>query len=113
MTTTFPTAYQPQYSAELDEETKVLTASFGDGYEQRVADGINNIRRKWSVRYMQVTADIDAIQTFLKATKGVDSFYWTPPRGATGKWIVEGSLKRNVENFGYESISVTFKEVFE
>lgn len=113
MTATFPIKYQPEYSAELGLEQKVLTAQFGDGYEQRIADGINNTRRKWKLKFVYTTPDIDVIETFLLATKGVDSFNWTPPRGLVGKWVLQDAFQRNVENFGYESISATFREVFE
>ena len=110
---TFPTKYQPEYSASQPIKPKVLRVSFGDGYEQRVPDGINNIKRSWTLSYQQETPDADIIEAFLKSTKGADSFTWTPPRGSTGSWIISSEgWTREVANFGYEKINVTFEEVF-
>jgi hypothetical protein len=37
-------------SAALTTKPRVRTAMFGDGYEQRLADGINNAPRAWSLQ---------------------------------------------------------------
>ena len=108
---TFPN-YQPDYGTSLDITPKVRKSSFGDGYTQRVKDGINNTPRKWSVTFTQVTSVIDEIETFLIATGGTTNFTWTPPRGATGKWCVEQNWTRSVANFGYETLTSVFEEDF-
>lgn len=111
---TFPTGYQPEYAATQPIKPKVLRVSFGDGYEQRIPDGLNNIKRSWSLTYQKKTSDIDTIEAFLKVTKGAAAFTWTPPRGDVGNWIVSAEgWTRDVANYGYEKITVTFEEVFE
>ena len=43
---------------------KVLRASFGDGYEQRVANGINSIEEKYSILWTFLMEKLE-LQSFL------------------------------------------------
>jgi phage-related protein len=91
---------------------RVITSQFGDGYQQRIGDGINTNPRSWSLRFTRLTADIDAIEAFLDARKGTESFVWVPPRGLTGKWIcAEWSSIEHTDKV--QEIFATFNEVFE
>lgn len=111
---TFPTEYSPEYGAQVETKHSVMRAQFGDGYIQRVPDGINSKRRVWSLNYKYKTADIDIIEDFINDTLGAEAFIWTPPRGPIGRWeLKDGSMSRTVSNYGYEDLSVTFSEVFE
>jgi len=47
--TTF--TFSPKYGAALSKEPRVKMAQFGDGYQQRVGDGINTIAREWSLNF--------------------------------------------------------------
>lgn len=110
--TEFPVQYQPEYSATQSTTFNTLSAQFGDGYKQMIADGINNIRQEWSLVYTYPTADIDVIESFLNNTNGVDPFTWTPPRGTQSTYrITDAGFKREVANFGYEKITVSFERV--
>lgn len=103
----------PSYPASQPVKPLVLKAQFGDGYEQRVGDGINTMARTWNVQFnLRLAAEIDAIEAFLKARAGVQSFDWTPPRGAAGKWVCE-SWTPGLEQPVYASLSAVFREVFE
>ena len=45
---------------------RVLSAKFGDGYEQRVLDGINNIEETYSISFKnRAQAEINTIADFL------------------------------------------------
>lgn len=102
--------YIPVYGATETTRARVLKAQFGDGYTQRVADGINTQPRTWSLSFSKTQADIETILTFLRTEGGVTSFTWTPPRGAVGKWICE---EWNIAvNDGYDALTVQFVEVF-
>jgi len=47
-------------------QRRVLSAKFGDGYEQRVLDGINNIEETYSVSFKnRQKAEINTIADFL------------------------------------------------
>ena len=50
---------------------RVLKQQFGDGYEMRIRDGINNVQRKFSLTFNNRTkADVDNLHQFF--TGGLD-----------------------------------------
>ena len=54
---------------------KTFTANFGDGYEQRVADGINSIKETYALSFAtRPKAEIDDIVAFLDTKAGVTAF---------------------------------------
>jgi len=59
---------------------KLITrkAQFGDGYAQRVVDGINNRSSSFNLQFIDSAATITAILAFLDAHAGATAFYWTP-----------------------------------
>lgn len=101
----------PEYGADVEVKPKVNRAVFGDGYEQRVRDGINTKARSWSLTFMKTSSDIDSIDAFLSNEAGAGSFDWTPPKGSAGKWVCD-SWKRGVPNPAYDTLTATFREVF-
>jgi phage-related protein len=56
----------------------VRKAQFGDGYAQRVADGLNNVASSFNLQFIGDAAKIAAVLAFLRAKAGAESFYWTP-----------------------------------
>ena len=103
--------FTPAYSAQVNKKPRVRKAAFGDGYEQRVPDGINTIKRVWSLRFTKSSADIAAVDAFLSEHGGTTSFDWTPPRGAAGKWICD-EWNEGLDGFNKDTITATFTEVF-
>lgn len=61
-----------------DATLKVRKVTFGDGYTQRAADGINNRSSSYQLTFMGDAAKIAAILAFLDAHVGATAFYWTP-----------------------------------
>ena len=100
------------YGASESFEPRVLVANFGDGYTQRSADGINNLPRKWPLSFSVSPTVGQEIIDFLKTANGVQSFDWTPPIGAAGKWLCK-SWSRRLTTFGTHDVSAEFVEVFE
>lgn len=91
---------------------RVRRAQFGDGYSQATKDGINARISSWTVAMTNLRED-DALQVtdFLDRNAG-QSFYWTPPRSITqGRFMCSDYTLTPVE-FGLQSISATFDEVF-
>lgn len=96
---------------------RVRTASFGDGYSQSAADGINNKQTSWSVSIIGVKGgscanivNIDNVISFLDARAGYQSFTWTPPGGSQGKYISEQYTITKAGSLF--TVSTTFTEVF-
>ena len=105
--------YTPDNSAQVSVKPRVLKSSFGDGYEQRTGDGINLRPRTWTLTFnTRTAAEIAPIQAFLEARNGVESFDWTPPSGAAGKFICE-DWTQTVVRFGINDLSASFREVYE
>lgn len=79
MVETFPN-YPVHYGTSVKTEIKILKADFGDGYTQRAADGLNNIKESWDVEWKNIDKDTAfEIVNFIKARKGYQGFFWTPP----------------------------------
>ena len=105
--------WSPSYPASQSVKPRVLKAQFGDGYEQRIGDGINTRPRTWSVQFNNRSkAEIAQIDAFLSASNGQIAFDWTPPTGAAGKWICE-NWEESLSMHHFSSLSATFREVFE
>ena len=57
---------------------KIHVASFGDGYEQRIADGINNLNQAMSLSFTtRPKAEIDDLVAFFESLGGVSKFRLT------------------------------------
>lgn len=107
--TTF--TWSPAPGATQTKQPRTKIAPFGDGYQQRVGDGINRTARVWTLQFTRVTADIDAIDAFLAERGGIASFDWTPPKGPAGKFICKSWTENMIASVA-QSISATFEEVF-
>lgn len=101
---------QPDYSAQKKLTPRVRKAQFGDGYEQRVADGLNSKLQMWSVTFKRATDEAEAIYDFLEERGAVEAFAWTSPDGYTAAWLCdEHTLTR--DNYGWSTVGATFREV--
>lgn len=100
----------PDASIEVSHDPKVTIAKFGDGYEQRMSLGLNADLQKWSLNFSGNRTRIDAIDQFLRARKGAESFTWVNPDSETIK-VVCRSWKKKRERAALVSISCTFEQV--
>lgn len=106
--------WSADYGASVDLQPRVKQVSFGDGYEQRVADGINTLRQMWQLNFSNRTlTEINAIDTFLRARGGIEAFDWTPPRASVAGKFVCRSWQRTAVAGVIDSISAKFEQVFE
>lgn len=106
--------YGVAQGASKDITPRVLSAKFGDGYEQRVGDGINIRPRMWSITLQSKSvATINAAEAFLEARAdlGNEAFNWTPPSGAAGVWVCK-SWRRSDDTYSTSTLTATFEEVF-
>lgn len=82
---------QSLLSPNINKRVKhsVLKVSFGDGYEQRVKNGINATREYWTVSYVYMTkAQADVVRAALVAVGAWDYFTWTPYGDTVSKKFV-------------------------
>lgn len=72
--------WQPSYSSTVNHVPRVKYIAFGDGYEQRVADGINNSLMDLDLTFeLRSYKESFAILHFLYCRAGQASFVWIPP----------------------------------
>ena len=98
-------------------EPRVLKAQFGDGYEMRVRDGINNTPRSWGLTFNNRTKeDIDKLYKFINTLASVDTAKLTVPNSVDGEETVTVVLEgysRVLSYDSYYSLTCTAREVFE
>ena len=98
---------------------KVIKTSFGDGYEMRMVDGINNTPRNWSLVFNNRTNDdIDNLYAFFQQLAGVSTCRLTVPDTTAGGneeavTVVIEEYNRTFGQAEYYSLSCTAREVFE
>ena len=95
---------------------RVLQAKFGDGYEMRVRDGINNTPREWSQSFKTRTkADIDNLYDFFNGLASVDTCKLTVPfdGGESTAVVVIEEYSRTLDYDEFYSLNCKAREVFE
>jgi len=111
---TFSPPVDPNPGYRRDLKPKLLKVDFGDGYAQRAADGINNNARKYSLTWTHLHDDEkDAIEGFLTARNGLESFFYQfPDENAPRAYVCEAWTVTLVNDTVY-TISAEFMEVFD
>lgn len=98
----------------LDETPRVTATGYGDGYEQRSADGINNLAQVWDLNFEEVdNAIAGEIVAYLRARNGVEAFDWTPKWETVPIKVICKSWKRSPDGDGLSRISARFEQKFE
>lgn len=95
---------------------RVFSATFGDGYSQRVSDGINNIDYSWTLNFSSISVATAAeITTFLASKKGATSFTWntTPGDNATEVKVICSSWDESYDSHISRSIQAEFVRVYD
>ena len=104
----------PDFGLTKKSEPRVRTVQYGDGYSQRLIYGLNQNPKVWDLTWTATSnSDADAIESFLDARAGSESFDWTPPAGgSSGKYICS-SWNRELKYTNINTITATFIQVFE
>ena len=109
----------PDKTLTRNNKPRVIKNQFGDGYEQRVQEGINNITQSFSVAFNnRPKAEIDDIMAFLDNKAGTTAFDFTyPDTNASGN---ERTVKVVCEDYtqtysfdDFYSCTATFRRVYE
>ena len=112
------TVRKPDKSMTRSTKPKVLFAQFGDGYEQRLADGINTLEETFQVSFNTRTKEEkDDIVAFFENKAGVTAFTYTIPdsnnSGETAIKVVCSTWNKTWAYGDYYSATATFKRVYE
>lgn len=84
MTERFP-AISPSQTSSMRLRADVIETRFGGGRRQRrPRTGLLQTEIEWQLVFaMRPRAEIEQIDSFLRARAGVEAFFWTPPAHAT------------------------------
>lgn len=94
---------------------RTIKASFGDGYSQRAADGINSKVDSWEVRWGALTREeMSTIESALDSIGGHGIIKWTPCGETVEKRFINsnGSYSRNRVGSIY-AIAVSLEQVYD
>lgn len=106
--------YTPDFGSQAAYKPRVRVAQFGDGYQQRVADGINSNPAAWPVAFSnRDDTERDGILAFLEARNGTESFDWTPPFGGSAIKVTCSEWSWTPVRYNVNTVTASFKQVFE
>jgi len=106
----------PDLPARKKVKPRKTTAKFGDGYEQNVLDGINNINTEWDLTYkMRTRAVILAMESFLRTNAGGTIKFYDYDDDQVydvyyDEWNIEWNYNESRKNVG--SLSIKFRRAF-
>jgi len=112
---TFAPPKAPSDSTTTTTEPRILVASYGDGFEQRVADGRNAQPILADVVWSGLVSATDAatIAAFFADRGGAEPFeYALPPDATVRRWVCETWTQTAIDRYA-SSISAQFREVFD
>lgn len=110
---------KPDRGLSRKNEPNVIKSQFGDGYQLRIANGINSLGQSLSLSFAtRPKADIDDIVEFFEGKKGVTAFTYVLADSNEGS--SEESIKvlctkwDQTWNYGdWYSLSADFERVYE
>jgi len=108
----------PSQYFKKTSQPRIREISYGDGYAQRISDGINNFKESWSLSFTNRTiSDVNTMSAFLTARNGVESFTWTPPGEVVAYKVICRSWDTdtivNDGTIGFGSLTATFERVYD
>jgi phage-related protein len=114
--TTMPLTTKISQGSEFASQSNILKSKFGDGYEQRVPNGINYKRDKISLVWENVTlAEKTTILAALELARwGSDYLTYTIPGDASAKrFIQDGDWSYTIKSGTLYDVTVPFVQVFD
>ena len=110
---TFPIT-NPVYNTRINARPKVNILSFGDGFEQRLTEGLNQNPLSVNLTFELSQTDADTAITFLNArVEDGASFDYTLPSETSSRKFVCTSFPRSIPFLNRVTLSCVFREVFE
>jgi phage-related protein len=92
----------PDRGLKADQKPRILKAAYGDGYEQRVAAGINNLPESWSLTWKNRTsAEANKIVKFFEVQEGVTAFDWFPTGYDIASTTTSATTKKLIDTSQY------------
>ena len=112
-------AVQPDKQLSRTNTPRTFTISFGDGYEQRIQNGINNLNQEISVSFKtRPKAEIDDLVAFFESLAGVTKFRFDLADSNAGSStetikVVCQDWTQKWEYDDYYTLDASFRRVYE
>lgn len=104
----------PSKSFTKTTRPRVSVAQFGDGYSQRMQNGINNFVDEWNLVFSsRSVATANSIEQFFIDHAGTDAFYWTPPGDTQQVAVLCPEWSKTYDTAISSTIQAKFVRVFE
>ena len=112
------TVRKPDKGFTRQSESRIFRTEFGDGYEQRLANGINILAESYGVSFSNRTKEeIDDITAFFANKGAVTAFNFTIPdsnnSGETTVKVICDKWSQAYRYGDYYSCNATFRRVYE
>tara|TARA_B100000424_G_scaffold46914_1_gene32540 strand:- start:321 stop:662 length:342 start_codon:yes stop_codon:yes gene_type:complete len=109
----FPIA-NPKYNYTITREPAVNVISFGDGFEQRLTEGLNQNPITLNLKFDLSQTDSTTAINFLNAriTDGASFTFLVPNENVTKNFVCQ-SYPTSVPFLNRVTLTCTFREVFE
>ena len=113
MSDTFP-IQKPIYNTRITPKTNVKVVKFGDGYEQRITEGLNQIALTVNLVFEVTQTEAESAVIFLNNSilTGA-SFLYTLPNETVARKFVCDSYPRTIPYVNRARLTCVFREVFE
>ncbi len=102
--------WNPDIGAQRKMKPNVHPIKFGDGYENRIADGINFMLPSWTVKFTADEATVSQILAFIEGQQALSPFTWTDPLNNSGTYICREWNSSQV-GFGVYQLFAVFEGV--
>lgn len=104
--------WTPDYGMDRQTLPQVRRIQFGDGYEERRAVGLKTRLRSYALQFTnRDNSEADAIEAFLEARNGVESFTWVDPVDSYSGTYVCDDWERRHEAYNLNRVTARFREV--
>jgi len=104
--------WNPDEGSLQSTNAVVRVSKFGDGYEQRINDGLNHMPEIWQVEFSGNTEEINAIRGFLKSRGGSEKFDWVTPYSETLSFVCQDWEVARPKT-SLHTLKASFRQVFE
>lgn len=111
----FPTDLpNPSFGLSRNISNRILKANFGDGYSQRVGDGLNTEEETFDLTWNNLThTQFQRLSNYISARKGFRSFLWQSPMDGGHKPYICESFNTQVVSYRIYTITAKFTRVYD
>jgi phage-related protein len=107
---TFIPPVNPSYATQSSVSIKIKNIQYGNGYEQRARDGINNVQKRYKLAFENITqSQLTTIRDFVITNAGVEAFYYSVPGLDATLTLYRTNGDTEIQNMANNIYSISFE----